>query len=74
MKICNKIVSSKLLFYLKKLAGYDLRDQYGIDISYTVFYRDIDIFKTNNILIIHSRPFELINVYSHLHDKTYWER
>lgn len=74
MKICNKIVLSKLLFYLKKLAEYGLGDQYGTDISYTMFYRDIDIFQTNNILIIHSRPFKLINIYSHLHNKTYWER
>lgn len=71
MLICSKIVLSKLLFYLKKLAGYGLGDQYGIDISYTVFCRNIDIFKTNNSLIIHSGPFKLINVYSHLHNKTY---
>lgn len=71
IKICNKIVLSKLLFYLKKLTRYDLGDQYGIDISYPVLYRDINIFKTYNILIFHSRPFKLINVYFHLHGKTY---
>lgn len=38
MKICNKIVLSKLLFYLKKLTGYDLGDQYGID---TLYYTEI---------------------------------
>lgn len=39
MKICNKTVLSKLLFYLKKLAGYDLGDQY--EISHTLCSTEI---------------------------------